>query len=160
MSTYAASEQALLDTIRLYNGGATFTENNSSRGAFRVLNNSGVTSAVVLIKAAPSEYGDNLGSGRGTHNKRQQRHRIGIVVFQARRQDDDDTIYAALTTLTDALIGHLDRYQRLNNATSVKRAQVTGDTEVRVQQSNAWVFQTILVQVDTETAPSLVEGAH
>lgn len=160
MSTYAASEEALLEVIRLYNNSGTFTEVNSSRGAFRVLNNTGVTQAAVLMKVGSSQYADNLGGGRGAHGKRQQRHRIGIVVFQARRQDDDGAIYTDLSELVDELIGHIDRYQRLNNAANVKRAQVIEDTEPRVQQSNAWVFQTILVQVDTETTPSLLEGAH
>ena len=160
MSTYATSEEALLEVIRLYNGGATFSENNSSRGSFKVLNNTGVTSAAVLMKVGGSQYADNLGGGRGAHGKRQQRHRIGIVVFQARRQDDDGITYGDLTALTDALIGHIDRYQRLNNAANVKRAQVIEDTETRVQQTNAWMFQTVLVQVDTETTPSLVEGAQ
>lgn len=160
MSTYATSEAALLTTVRASSNGAVFTAANSSRGDFRVLNNEGVTQAAVLMKASKSEFGDNLGQGRGTHGKRQQRHHIAIVIFQARGQADDGTSYQALQSVTDALIGYLDTYPRLNNAANVKRAEVTEDSEPRIRRDSAWIFQTVLVEVLTETAPVLVEGPH
>lgn len=157
MSTYATSEAALLDVLRLL---ATFTQTNSSRGDFSILNNEGVTQAVVLTQARPSENGDNLGSGRGSMGKRQQRHSVAAIVFQARGQENDGVTYQALTTLTDALVAHLDRYQRLNGATSVKRAQVKEIAEPRIRRDNAWVYQTVLIEVMTETEPALVETAN
>jgi hypothetical protein len=160
MSTYATSEAALLVAVRASSAGAVFTATNSSRGDFRVLNNEGVTQAAVLMQAAASQFGDNLGQGRGTHGKRQQRHRIGLVIFQARGQADDGASYQALAAVTDALIGYLDTYPRLNNATSVKRAEVTEASEPRIRRDSAWIFQTLLVEVLTETAPVLVEGPH
>jgi hypothetical protein len=160
MSTYAASEAALLAAVRASSGGAVFTATNSSRGNFAVLNNEGVTVAAILMQATRSEFGDNLGQGRGTQGKRQQRHRIGIVVFQARGQADDGTSYQALVSVTDALIAYLDTYQRLGNATNVKRAQVVEASEPRIRRDSAWIFQTLLVEVLTETAPALVETAH
>jgi hypothetical protein len=158
MSTYTTAEAALLTRVRAYNSGATFTTTNSSRGDFRVLNNEGVTQAAVLMQATRSEFGDNLGQGRGTHGKRQQRHRIGIVLFQARGQADDGTSYQALAALTDALIAYLDTYPRLNNATGVKRAEVIEASEPRIRRDSAWIFQTLLVEVMTETVPVLIEG--
>lgn len=160
MSTYATSEAALLTRVRAYSAGAVFTTTNSSRGDFRVLNNEGVTQAAVLMQASRSEFGDDLGRGRGSHGKRQQRHRIALIVFQARGQIDDGTTYAALLTITDALIAYLDTYPRLSNATSVKRAEIVEVSEPRIRRDSAWIFQTILVEVMTETAPQLVETAN
>lgn len=160
MSTYATSEAALLTTVRASGGGALFTEINSARGDFAVLNGTGVVSAAVVMQAGASEFGDSLGQGRGTHGKRQQRHRIGIVVFQARRQDDDGYTYVALKETVDTLIAYLDTYPRLGNAANVKRAEVTEVTDVRRVRDRAWVFQSILVEVLTETTPILAEGPH
>ena len=160
MSTYATSEAALLTAVQASSAGAVFTATNSSRGHFRVLNNEGVIAAAVLIQAARSEFGDNLGQGRGTHGKRQQKHMITVVVFQARGQVDDGTSYAALQATTDALIAYLDTYPRLNNAANVKRAEVIEASEPRIRRDSVWIFQTVLVEVLTETAPTLVEGPH
>ncbi len=158
MSTYATSEAALLAAVRASSSGAVFTTKNSSRGDFAVLNNEGVTVAAVLMQAARSEFGDRLDS-RGTQSKRQQRHRVGIVVFQARGQNNDGDTYAALASVTDALIAYLDTYQRLNNATGVKRAEIIEASEPRIQRDKAWIFRVILVEIMTETAPVLVETA-
>lgn len=160
MSTYSTCEAALLTVVRASGGGAVFTEINSSRGDFAVLNGTGVTSAAVLMQAGASEFGDDLGQGRGTHGKRQQKHRIAVIVFQARRQDDDGYTYVALKENVDALIGYLDTYPRLGSATNVKRAEVVELSDVRRQRDRAWVFQTILVEVLTETSPVLAEGPH
>ena len=160
MSTYATTEAALLTAVRASSSGAVFTTANSSRGDFRVLNNDGVTQAAVLMQASRSEFGDSLGQGRGTHGKRQQKHMIAIVVFQARGQADDGTSYAALQATTDALIAYLDTYPRLGNATNVKRAEVTEASEPRIRRDSAWIFQTVLVEVLTETSPTLAEGPH
>src|SRR5262245_42700166 len=160
MSTYATSEAALLTVIRLMGSGTTYTTANSSQGAFGVLNNKNVTGAVVLMMARASENGDDLGNGRRAQGKRQQRHYIAAIVFRARGQVDDGVSYTALITATDAIVAHLDTYQRLNNATNVKRAQVREVTEPRVQRSNAWIYQSIIVEVMTETSPVVVETAR
>jgi len=160
MSTYSTAEAALLAALRASSGGAVFTVANSSRGDFRVLNNEGVTTAAVLMQASRSEFGDNLGQGRGTQGKRQQHHRIAVVVFQARGQADDGTSYQALASVTDTLIAYLDTYPRLSNATNVKRAEVVEASEPRIRRDSAWIFQTVLVEVLTETAPVLAEGPH
>lgn len=160
MSTYATSEAALLTLIRAYSGGTVFTTTNSSRGGFQVLNNAGVSQAVVLMQARASENGDDLGRGRGAMGKRQQRHWIAMIVFQSRGATNDEASYTALLTLTDALIGYLDTYQRLNNATNVKRAQIREVAEPRIQRDKAWIYQSVLIEVMTETAPVLVETAH
>ena len=160
MSTYATSEAALLTAVQASGSGDVFSATNSSRGDFRILNNEGVTQAAVLMQAARSEFGDNLGQGRGTHGKRQQRHQIAVVVFQARGQADDGTSYQALQATTDALIAYLDTYPRLNDAANVKRAEATEASEPRIRRDSAWIFQTVLVEVLTETAPVLIEGPH
>lgn len=160
MSTYATSEAALLTAVRASSAGAVFTATNSSRGDFSVLNNEGVTVAAVLMQNSKSEFGDNLGSGRGTHGKRQQKHNIGLVVFQARGQNNDGVTYQALATATDALIAYLDTYPRLSNATGVKRAEVVEASEPRIRRDAAWIFQVLLVEVLTETAPTLIESPH
>lgn len=157
MSTYTTSEQALLDCIRLL---PDYTDANTSRGDFRVVDAKGVILSCVLVKGRGSEYGDNLGQGRGTHGKRQQRHRIAAIVFQKRLQDADGPTYIALEAAVDALIGHLDRYQRLNNATSVKRAEVIEDDIVQRRRDSTHAWQVVLVEVLTETAPILVEASH
>jgi hypothetical protein len=161
VSTYTTAEAALLTRIRAYNAGATFTTTNSSRGDFRVLNNQGVTQACVLMMARDSEFGDNLGGGRGTHGKRQQRHYVGAVLFRARGQADDGTSYQALTTLADALIAYLDTYQRPDSTPAIKRAEVIGATVPRLSARwAAWLFQALTIEVLTETSPTLQEGAH
>jgi len=156
VSTYATSEAAALAVVQLL---SPFTATNASRGDFRVLDRAGVTQAAVITQARASENGDDLGQGRGTQGKRQQRHWLAIVVFQARGQADDGTSYTSLTALTDTLVAHLDKYQRLNNATSVKRAQVREIAEPRLSARwSAWLFQTILVEVMTETSPVVTSG--
>ncbi len=158
MATYTTAEAALLTRVRAYNAGVTFTTANSSRGDFRVLNNDGVTQAAVLMQAGKSEFGDRLDS-RGAHGKRQQRHRMAIVLFQTRGAIDDGTTYTTLGALTDALIAYLDTYPRLSNTAGVKRAEIVEASEPRIRRDSAWIFQTILVEVMTETAPVLVEMA-
>lgn len=160
MSTYVLAENALLAAVRASSSGAVFTTTNSSRGDFRVLNNQGVTTAAVLMMGGASEFADNLGGGRGTHGKRQQRHRIAIILFQARRQDNDGLNYTEQVDATDTLIAYLDTVPRLNNASSIKRAEVVEAAEPRVRRDSAWIFQAILVEVLTETAPTLAEGPH
>lgn len=160
MSTYSTSEAALLTRVRAYNSGATFTATNSSRGDFRVLNNEGVTQAAVLTQAGRSEFGDNLGQGRGSMSKRQQRHSIALILFQARGQSNDGDSYTSLCTLRDGVIGYLDTYQRLNAASGVKRAEIIEASEPRIRRDSAWIFCTVLVEVLTETAPALVETAN
>jgi len=160
MSTYVPSEEALLAAVRASGNGATFTTQNSARGDFTVLDKAGVTSAAVLMQAGKSEYADNLGGGRGAHGKRQQRHQIAVILFQARGQADDGTATQALHGQKDALIAYLDTYPRLNNAAGVKRAAVVEADVPRVRQARAWIFQAILVEILTETAPVLQEGPH
>ena len=162
MATYTAAEIALLTRIRAYNSGSTFTTNNSSRGDFRVLNNKAVTQACVLTMVRDSEFADNLGGGRGTYGKRQQRHSIGAVLFQARGAVDDGTSYQALTTITDALIAYLDTYQRPDDTpTSIKRMEVVGATAPRLPARwAAWIIQVITIEMMTETAPTIQKGAH
>jgi hypothetical protein len=157
MSTYVTAETALLTQIRSYNSGLTFTEDNSSRGDFRVLNNTAVAQAAVLMQAGRSEFGDNLGQGRGSMGKRQQRHRIGIILFQARAQNNDGVTYQSLVSLTDGLITYLDKYPLLGGATSVKRAEVVEASEPRIRRDRPWIYQSILVEVLTETAIAAVE---
>lgn len=157
MSTYATSEAALLSVVRLL---GTFTATNSSRANFSVLDAQAVSQAAVIVQVRSSENGDDLGNGRGSHGKRQQRHWMAIVVLQARGQTDDGASYTTLTTLTDTLVAHLDKYQRLNNAANVKRAQVREITEPRVRRDSAWLFQTILVEVLTETEPVITGGDY
>jgi hypothetical protein len=160
VSTYSTSEAALLTTVRAVSNGSIFTAANSSRGDFRVLNNEGVTTAAVLMQAAPSEFGDNLGQGRGTHGKRQQRHRVAVILFQARGQADDGASYVALQETRDTLIAYIDTYPRLNDAANVKRAEVIEASEPRIRRDSAWIFQSLLVEILTETAPVLAEGPH
>lgn len=160
MSTYVPSEEALLTAVRASGNGAVFTTTNSSRGDFQVLNNQGVTTAAVLMMGGRSEFADNLGGGRGTHGKRQQRHRIAIILFQARRQDDDGATYTEQVDATDDLIAYLDTVPRLSTTSVIKRAEVVEAAEPRVRRDSAWIFQTILVEILTETAPTLLEGPH
>lgn len=160
MSTYATSEAALLTLIRAYSSGAVFTTNNSSRGGFKVLNNQNVSQAVVLMQARASENGDDLGGGRGTQGRRQQRHYIAMIVFQTRGAVDDEVSYTALSTLTDALVAYLDTYQRLNGAANVKRAQIREIGEPRIQRDKAWIYQAVLVEVQTETTPTIAGGDY
>jgi hypothetical protein len=161
VSTYATAEAALLARIRALNSGDTFLAANSSRGDFTVLNRAGVRQACVLMMVRDSEFADNLGAGRGTHGKRQQRHYVGAVLFQARGQADDGTSYQALTALADSLIAYLDTYQRPDDTAGIKRSEVVGATVPRLSARwNAWLFQTLTIEVLTETTPTLQEGAH
>lgn len=157
MSTYATSEQALLECIRLL---SDYTDANSARGDFRVIDAKGVTLACVLTQAGNSEFGDNLGQGRGTQGKRQQRHRINAIVFQKRLQDADGPTYTALGTAVSALIAHLDTYQRLNNGPSIKRAEVVDAGVPLRRRDSTHIYQAVVVEVLTETAPVLVEASH
>lgn len=158
MSTYSTTEAALLTRMRAYSSGSVFTATNSSRGDFKVLNNEGVTQACVITQAGASEFGDRLDS-RGSHGKRQQRHRIAMILFQARGQNNDGDTYTALCSLRDGLVAYLDTYQRLNSATGVKRAEIVEASEPRIRRDSAWIFCTVLMEVMTETSPALVETA-
>lgn len=158
MSTYAAAEAALAAVVRLLDSGNVFTTDNCRQGDYRALDAQGALYACVLTKAGRSEYGDNLGNGRGAHGKRQQRHRIGVLLFRKRRQDADGEAYTDLTTQADAVVGLLDTYPRLNNTSGVKRAEVVESGEVRVRRDSPWIFLPLLVEVLTETEPSLVES--
>ncbi len=157
MSTYATAEAALLTRVQAYSSSSVFTTTNSSRGDFQVLNNEGVSQAAVLLQAAPSEFGDNLGSGRGSMGNRQQRHRIACILFQ-RRAGNDGANYTALLTLVDALIAYLDTYPALGSPSTVRRAEVVSASEPRIRRSSDWLYQTLLVEVVTETAPILTEA--
>ncbi len=153
MSTYSTTEAALLQTLQDYG----FDDLSSSRGDFSILNNKGVARAVVLMQARPSEFAFDLGGGRASHGKRQQRHVIACVIFQARGQNNDGVSYVALTELTDALIAYLDKYPLLGAAANVKRADVGEATEPRIRRDKAWIYQTVFVSVDTETTIEAVE---
>jgi hypothetical protein len=160
VSTYSLAEAALLAAVRASGSGAVFTEQNSSRADLTVLDRAGVTSAAVLVQGGASEFADNLGQGRGTYGKRQQRHRIAIMLIQARGQVDDGTAATALHAAHDALVGYLDTVPRLNNAASVKRAEAVEADVPRLRRDNAWIYQVVMVEVLTETQPNLVEGPH
>lgn len=153
MSTYATSEQALLDTIRLM---PEYTSTNSSRGDFGVWDAAGSSVGVVVIKGGRSQMGDRLEGGRATHGKRQQRHRIAVVVGLKRGQANDSTAYVTLIAATEAIIAHLDRYQRLQ--ATVKRAEASEATEVQRRRDNPFIFCTILVDIMTETENSYASG--
>ena len=148
MSTYVASEAALLTAVRATNGGALFTAQNSARGDFTVLDRSGVTAAAVLWQAGKSDYGDEL-DDYGAHGTTQERHRIADILFQSRGQANDGVSAAALHTNADALIAHLHSVPTLSGA--VLRAEVVEADVPRVRQGSAWIFQSILVEVRTET---------
>lgn len=160
MSTYAVSEAALAAVIRLLDSGNVFDTANCTQGDFDALDTRGKDYGCVLAKAGRSEYGDNLGNGRGAHGKRQQRHRIGVLLYRKRKQgkDGDGAAYVALTTQADALIGLLDIYPRLNNASGVKRAEVVESGEVRARRDSPWIFLPLLVEVLTETEPAIEES--
>lgn len=159
MSTYAASEAALAAVIRLLDSGNVFDADNCTQGDYDALDARGKDYGCVLTKAGRSEYGDNLGNGRGAHGKRQQRHRIGVLLFRKRKQakDGDGAAYADLTTQADAVVALLDTYPRLNGASGVKRAEVVESGEVRTRRDSPWIFLPLLVEVLTETEPTLVE---
>lgn len=159
MSTYAVTEAAALEIVRML---SAFDENNSSRGDFRALDAKGTDWAAVLLMAASSEFGDNLGNGRGSHGKRQQRHRIGIAVFRKRgqAQGGDGDVYTELTELTDSLVALFDTYPRLNGADNVKRVEIDRVTEPRIRRDSPWIYQTILLEAMTETSPTLTETMH
>jgi hypothetical protein len=152
MSTYTTAEAGLLAAITAYG----FSSANSSRGNFNVLNNEGVTQAAVLLQAAPSEFADNLGGGRGSMGKRQQRHRIALILFQRRNANDGDN-YTNLLTLCDAVVAYLDTYPGLNGTSGVKRAEIVSASEPRIRRDSDWLYQTVIVDVLTETSPALVE---
>jgi hypothetical protein len=158
--TYATTEAALLTLVQAYSSGSVFDDSNSSRGNFQVLDGQGVRQAAVLMMAGRSEYGDDLGNGRGSHGKRQQRHRIGVIVFVERGQDGDGTTYTALATLTDGLAGYIETYPRLNNAANVKRAEIVEVTEPNIRRLTSHMYQTIIVEVLCETSSGWLESAH
>lgn len=161
MSTYTIAEAALHARILAFPGPPTFDGATCTRGDFRALDARGADVACVLMQAGRSELGDTLDGGRGTHGKRQQRHRIGATLFVKRGTGagGDGAAYVALTALTDALCAHLDRYPRLGGAPGVKRAQVVELGDVRARDARPHLWQTLLIEVLTETAPDLMEGA-
>lgn len=156
MSTYATTEQAALELLRTVD---QFDEANTSRGDFRALDAKGTNWAAVLLMAGPSEMGDNLGNGRGTHGRRQQRHRIGLAIFRKRGQapEGDGALYVELTEVTDTVVALFDTYPRLNGAARVKRVEIDRVTEPRIRRDSPWIYQTILLDAMTETEPTLTE---
>lgn len=154
MSTYATTEQALLTLLVSYG----YSAQHAARGDFSILNNAGVTQAVVLLQARPSVFAFDLGEGRGSHGKRQQRHWIALIVYQARGQNNDGVTYTALAGQTDGIIVHLDKYPLLNSAANVKRAEVVEASEPRIRRDKPWIYQMLLLEVTTETAIAAVES--
>lgn len=158
MSTYTTVAAGLLAVLKAYDNGAVFASDNAKIDDFTALDAQGRTEAAVVAQAAPSQFGDNLGQGRGTHGKRQQRHRLVVALYVKRLQDDDGATVAALHALADGVIGWLDTYPRLNNTSSVKRAEVVEASDVIISRDSPNALITLMVEVLTETAPVLVES--
>lgn len=164
--SYTTAEAALLTLVRAYEGGAVFTAANSSRGDFSATDAPGYRQYAVVMMAGESDYGDAL-FGRGAHGKRQQRHRMSVLLFQARQQGlgGDGAAYSALLTLTDGVAAWLERYPRLDGASGVKRAEIVRIGKVRTTQTPAGapgphLLQPILLDVLCETEPAQAESAQ
>lgn len=160
MSTYSTSEAALLTRIRAMDGGGSYDTGNSSRGDYRVFDAPGRQLACVVVRAGRSLMGDRMENGRGSHGKRQQRHRIAAIVAQKRGQLSDEAAYTALMDAIDALIAWVDTYPRLGNVTDVKRAEAVEVSEPRRNQTSTHIYASILFDVYTETEPVLTESAR
>lgn len=161
MSTYTTAEAAVLTLLRAYDGGGVFTEANASRGDFSATDAPGYRQYAVVLMADSSDYGD----GR-SHGKRQQTHRISVLLFQAREQGlgGDGAAYSALTTLTDAVAAWFERYPRLNGAAGVKRAAIVRVGKPRTTQApgggaGPHLVQPIMLDVLCETTPAQQESA-
>lgn len=158
MSTYTTAAAGLLALLHAYDSGAVFASDNAKIDDFTALDAQGRDVAAVIAQAAASQFGDNLGQGRGTHGKRQQQHHLVVALYVKRLTDNDGVTAAALHTLTDGVIAWLDTYPRLNNASGVKRAEVTEASDVILSRSSPHALITLAVEVLTETAPVLVES--
>lgn len=166
MSTYFTAEAALLTLIRAYSSGTVFTEANSSRDDWLVLDASGTEAAAVVEMASETREGDSL-NGRQAHGAYQEVHQIGVWICVKRGvgAGGDSAAMAACKTLTEAVKDHLRPWERLNNATGVTRAQVVRTTEPsyisptkRIEDATH-VAQQIIVQIHCRAALNPVEVA-
>lgn len=128
MTTYAATEAALLTLCQGYNAGATFTAANTRRGEWTIFD-APYDASLVLVQHKDSRFGDQL-ARRGAQGKQQEEHHIAVEVYYRRLQGQggDGARYTALLTLRDGLQAWISRYPRLNNAANVKRAEVVTTT--------------------------------
>ncbi len=126
MSLYPAIADATLTLLRSYQSGAVYGVNNSGHYDWSVRNGDREHSAVVGMWQR-SQFGDTL-NGRAAFGKRQEMHypRISLLVAIGQAENGDDAaVIAAIDRASDVIV-YLNRYQRLNNATNVKRAEVVG----------------------------------
>lgn len=161
--TYTTCEAALLALVRAYNAGATFTEANCRISDMRVLDASGKDMAAVIRMVGDSQEGDELFQ-RKAHGKRQLLHEIGVTVFYKVKAGEGGPIvsYTGLTVLVDNLLEWLRKYEKLNAAANVRRAQPTRArrvTDLIPQQGAAPThqFQEIVMQVWESITPTITE---
>lgn len=161
--TYTTCEAAVLTLVQAYNAGATFTDANARIADMRAID--ARDASAVIRMAGDSQEGDNLFE-KGSHGRRQAIHEIGVTIFyKVKDGAGGPTVsYTALTTLVDDLLSWLRRYEKLNGATGVRRAQPIRSRRVtdlvpKQDAAPTHQFQEIVVQVWEAFTPTITEYA-
>lgn len=155
--SYTEVEQAALTLMQAYQSGAVFTDGNSSRGDYRVLDAQGVTVAAVLTCGGESTYDNELG-GYGSQGKTQEKHTVAITLFQEREQGlgGDGATYIALHTLVDGVVDYLGQYPRLGSS-AIRYAEITKVSNVVLRQKTPHLYRTIFIDAYQSTTIDWLE---
>ena len=164
MSTYLATEAALLALVRRYNAGATFTAANCLADDWLVLDARNTEVAAVIEMAEASAEGDNL-SGHGSQGVYQDVHKLALWICVKRGVgvNGDGAAKATCKTLTESLKDYLRPYERLNHGAPIARAQLgRTDAPSHLSPTNdisaaTHVAQRILLTVQCEASVVVTE---
>ena len=159
--SYSTIEAAIETLVRAYSGGTVFTAalGNVDRGDYRTKDAAGTSVACTIVQVEPSDYAYTAPGGRGTHGARMARHVIGLDLYVKRGQalGGDGIAYAAILTLRDGLIAHMERYPLLNGTAGVKLARTISATRPIMLVNRNHVFSRITMEAIEQFALDWVE---
>lgn len=162
--SYQTIQTAVLDLVRAYDNGATFTEHTSSEDDWRVLDSGEDVAAVVTQAGDTTE--DYLLNGRGKSGARFAQHEVGIMVAASIRTDNDAETLQTLYSTVQGLSAWLRKYPLLNAATGVKHAELVRTTRRRLiaplsdeTRATHW-SQMLVIRVIEEITLSLLESGQ
>lgn len=106
MGTILPIKTALLEECQTFNGGVTFTADNSSLDDYRVVDHAPVS--LVIVMGGPTIEGDVI-DGYGTQGSYQERHDLLITVYLqvGTGESGPSTLAYDLQVIVEALKDHL-----------------------------------------------------
>lgn len=150
MSTYLHAEQAILDLVRASADGGTFTEANSSRNDWTVVD--GADLAAVVTMAGDSTEADRI-DGYGVEGFYQERHLIAInvTIKIGTGEQGPQVIAGTLNSAVEALKDELRLFTRLGGVPGVRQARIVRTGAPGRLDTGTHYMQPIVIQVDCES---------